>query len=639
MGGTAFVCGPGENPQDIDDWDWDSRVHVDYRYSGFTAFKVVVLRATIAFLTAVSAKQISKKMLLETGLAAPEDVEGVDEVVVVANYRARVDSALSLLQTWYRTKPPTRPKASFLDFMFRGDTRFAPAAAQMDKHFETQRMITEIMDAIPIDFKKINPDDLEPEDVETPRALTELHLTGIHTLILFPDSNGTVSYVQAKEVERLLLLVRPYCEWDDTWAGPPPPPTYHPPPPVRARSPAVINDDANGDSGKDDGGDEDEEGNGDEDEEENEVVDAEPHFIDQFIHLFESTEYRVTGQVHSPSSCAPYNFKSFSPSVQVSVDAKSAHFHPELRWDLSPPEAAYLPLRLMLMTGPRRNDELLSTFLRLEDEEVVLAEVSIVGSVQSGSGMRYGAVCEKMKQVGMWDLITYFAGVSESCWAICSYYTWERGIGKRSWITTATQNHHPLSKTAVRWQVPELKRARFYWSRVWKLIENGDAEPLPILTDTSVRGKTKRTRSVFRHRQQRLACAPASPGCLVAVVRDHADAKLAATSLKAESQPGLSAAVGLAVQRLPEQSLSLLLRLTTSAPAGLLKGLLSSYLGTHLPRPPDRRRDFASNEPNPFFRAFKEVGRGQGTENRPRAHLINSDASTCVVLCPLHRAR
>ncbi|KAJ7192271.1 hypothetical protein GGX14DRAFT_480306 [Mycena pura] len=231
MGGTAWACGPGEKPQDMD--DWESRlVYVEYRYSGFTDFKVVVLRATIAFLTAVSAKQISNKMLLETGLAAPEDVEGVDEVVVVANYRARVDSALSLLQTWYRTKPPTRPKTSFLDLMFHGDTRFAPAAAQLDKHFETRRMITEIMDEIPIDFKKINPDDVEPEDVATPRVLTELHLTGIHTLLLFPDVDGTVPYVQAKEVGRLLLLVRPYCEWDPKYWGPPPPPTYQAPPPM-----------------------------------------------------------------------------------------------------------------------------------------------------------------------------------------------------------------------------------------------------------------------------------------------------------------------------------------------------------------------------------------------------------------------
>jgi phospholipase A2 len=105
---------------------------------------------------------------------------------------------------------------------------------------------------------------------------------------------------------------------------------------------------------------------------------------------------------------------------------------------------------------------------------------------------------------------------------------------------------------------------------------------------------------------------------------------------------------GQSLQCLPEQSLSLLLGLATSAPAGPL----SSYLGTigrNLPqnvfgdavnflakgitrewgpqgteRFEDHHPIHAANEPNPFFHALAEEGRGNGIENSPRVHLIDS---------------
>ena len=73
-----------------------------YRYSGFTDFKGIILNATIAFLTALSGKQISKKLLVEEGVVEEEKIRDLDEAVVIANYRARIDAAIPLLKSWVR---------------------------------------------------------------------------------------------------------------------------------------------------------------------------------------------------------------------------------------------------------------------------------------------------------------------------------------------------------------------------------------------------------------------------------------------------------------------------------------------------------------------------------------------------------
>ncbi|EME87460.1 uncharacterized protein MYCFIDRAFT_169277 [Pseudocercospora fijiensis CIRAD86] len=60
--------------------------------------------------------------------------------------------------------------------------------------------------------------------------------------------------------------------------------------------------------------------------------------------------------------------------------------------------------------------------------------------------------CEEMKQTGLWDCLTYVAGVSGSCWALATYYT----FGKDS--MQAVLDHckkrfspyHPLSGDAIR---------------------------------------------------------------------------------------------------------------------------------------------------------------------------------------------
>ncbi|KAJ7815102.1 hypothetical protein B0H14DRAFT_2603719 [Mycena olivaceomarginata] len=57
-----------------------------------------------------------------------------------------------------------------------------------------------------VDFNVVNPKNLDVRKLKPPRTLAELRLAGIHAFVLFPDNDGTLSYEQAKEVERLLRM-------------------------------------------------------------------------------------------------------------------------------------------------------------------------------------------------------------------------------------------------------------------------------------------------------------------------------------------------------------------------------------------------------------------------------------------------
>lgn len=107
---------------------------------------------------------------------------------------------------------------------------------------------------------------------------------------------------------------------------------------------------------------------------------------------------------------------------------------------------------------------------------------------------------------------------------------------------------------------------------------------------------------------------------------------------------------GKSTQRLPERSLSLILGLCTSAPAGplaawlatLYRNLPKGFLGTRIkhaaddwvekhPKEAERLQSHhpihGQNEPNPFFHAEKQENRGQGFENSPRIHLVDAGMS------------
>ncbi|KAJ7445915.1 hypothetical protein FB451DRAFT_1568023 [Mycena latifolia] len=194
MRGTIWACGP-DSDSDHDYIGWAS-----YSYHGFTEFKAILVRATIAFLTALSAKHISKALLIQEGITTPESVEGIDEAVIIANYRARIDAAIPLLRSWTRT-----PSAS------------APTRQEMLENpafRNPQALLLALMSQQPIAFDKL---DALPM---APHTLVELNLAGIHAFCKFPDANRSMPYAQAKDVAQMMRTVEPHCVWDENWIPP-----------------------------------------------------------------------------------------------------------------------------------------------------------------------------------------------------------------------------------------------------------------------------------------------------------------------------------------------------------------------------------------------------------------------------------
>jgi len=118
--------------------------------------------------------------------------------------------------------------------------------------------------------------------------------------------------------------------------------------------------------------------------------------------------------------------------------------------DLAQEEIAFLAKRKVHV----RNH--FAKYIGVDPAEVHPNDVPIVGFGGSGGGFRamIGCLsyCEEMKRTGLWDLLTYFAGVSGSCWALAAYYT----FGEASWrriiehCKKRLSPYHPLSGEAIR---------------------------------------------------------------------------------------------------------------------------------------------------------------------------------------------
>ena len=337
--------------------------------------------------------------------------------------------------------------------------------------------------------------------------------------------------------------------------------------------------------------------------------------------------------------------------------------------------------------------------------------------------------CEEMKQTGLWDLLTYVGGVSGACWSLASYYTF--GNADFTYLIEHCKRrlspHHPLSTKAIRMLLsapngayttlgPLVEKQRsgvqtvpmdlyaifisgyvflhhdpskdpnaqeaeaqiagdqdhwYKWSKGAEFLE-GSREPLPILT--AVRherpwkdwvDKTQPFRepdhSTLEHREvqeawfQWFEMTPYEIGC------DELGSWVPTWGFGRHFINGKST-VGL-----PEQSLSLLLGLCTSAPAGPL----SSYISTIKRNlPPGFIGDtieniakgisklwgkagteefqehhplHACNEHNYMFHlSDPPPGEGYppGIENSPRIHLIDSGMdNNCPTYVFLHPSR
>lgn len=373
----------------------------------------------------------------------------------------------------------------------------------------------------------------------------------------------------------------------------------------------------------------------------------------------EHTQDRSFGDSYSPKKTGRFRdqIKDFIKDIKPTVQATKNFFSLESRLakdfndptrfpeitqqatvrkgvDLCPDELAYLAARKSAIREP------FAKYMGVAASEVHPDDIPTIAFGGSGGGYRamlamlgYSLA---MKDAGLWDLLTYVAGVSGSCWAIAAYYTLGHGSMDAvvSHCKARLSPHHPLSPEAIStllssargeyqtlgplvqkarsglhtvpmdlyavfttghlfmqededpvFQPPgaageEHGRAWWKWTHAQRLLEHG-AEPLPILT------AIRHERPWKDWADDAHPFADANPRS--AEHRDAADAwwqwfemtpyEVGCDELAAWCPTwgfGRPFAGGTSVEGLPEQSLALLLGLCTSAPAGPL----SSYLST-----------------------------------------------------------
>ncbi|RGP77108.1 phospholipase a2 [Fusarium longipes] len=156
-------------------------------------------------------------------------------------------------------------------------------------------------------------------------------------------------------------------------------------------------------------------------------------------------------------------------------DGSDIATYPELKWDakvrhgssLHPEEQKFIELRKLAISSEGRNS--LHHFLDLPlGEKVDARDVPLISLGGSGGGYRvmYGftGFISAAKKSGLWDCITWTAGVSGSCWTIAAYYTIARhDISKLvdHYMTVASELAHPMSIYALD-KVARSKRGLYF---------------------------------------------------------------------------------------------------------------------------------------------------------------------------------
>lgn len=304
--------------------------------------------------------------------------------------------------------------------------------------------------------------------------------------------------------------------------------------------------------------------------------------------------------------------------------------------DLCPEELDFLAAR------KTRVREQFARYIGVAPSEVHLDDVPTVALGGSGGGYRamlallgYSLA---MRDAGLWDLLTYVAGVSGSCWAIAAYFTFGRASldAVVAHCKMRLSPHHPLSPDAVRRLLgsagghyetlgPLLQKSKsglhtvpmdFYavFTTGYLFMQDSPAIPPDSGTTAAAGPKYHRPWWKWTHAQSHLRDG-SEPFPILTAIRherpwkDWADESHPfedANPRSKEHQEAVDAwwqwfeitpyevgcdeleawcptwgfgrqfAYGKSVSGLPEQSLALLLGLCTSAPAGPL----SSYLAT-----------------------------------------------------------
>ncbi|KAG7425732.1 Cytosolic phospholipase A2 [Fusarium oxysporum f. sp. raphani] len=149
--------------------------------------------------------------------------------------------------------------------------------------------------------------------------------------------------------------------------------------------------------------------------------------------------------------------------------------YPELKWDahvrhgssLHHEEQKFIGLRKLRISS--QGEDSLHRFLDLSpDEKVDLRDVPLIALGGSGGGYKvmygFAGFISAAKKHGLWDCITWTAGVSGSCWTLAAYYTIARHDIQRlidHYLTVASELAHPMSIHALN-MVARSKRGVYF---------------------------------------------------------------------------------------------------------------------------------------------------------------------------------
>ncbi|SCV48303.1 related to phospholipase A2, cytosolic [Fusarium fujikuroi] len=149
--------------------------------------------------------------------------------------------------------------------------------------------------------------------------------------------------------------------------------------------------------------------------------------------------------------------------------------YPELQWDaqvrhgssLHHEEQKFIELRKIRISS--QGEDALHRFLDLpSDEKVDPRNVPLIALGGSGGGYKvmygFSGFILAAKKHGLWDCITWTAGVSGSCWTLAAYYTIARHDIQRlidHYLTVASELAHPMSIHALN-MVARSKRGVYF---------------------------------------------------------------------------------------------------------------------------------------------------------------------------------
>ncbi|KAK8022296.1 phospholipase A2 [Apiospora rasikravindrae] len=144
-------------------------------------------------------------------------------------------------------------------------------------------------------------------------------------------------------------------------------------------------------------------------------------------------------------------------------DEKDAKVYPEIDRDATvrrlssvhPKEKEFIRLRTLKISS--QGDDSLRKFLGLGSDEIVdPRDVPLIALGGSGGGYRamygFAAFMAASKKLGLWDCLSWTAGVSGSCWTLAGHYTISRQDFSRlmrHYLSVAEELTHPLSLHAL----------------------------------------------------------------------------------------------------------------------------------------------------------------------------------------------